>query len=166
MFRIFSSHRVRLALKVTVSALLLILVATQAFAASGCKKVKGKFTLQPSNGPDCTSAVGICAIGNYTGDFAGTSAFSGTSLIATVDTPTTGVVLLTGDTTITTSGGTLQTKDAMALHTSGNGEFAEVDTILGGTGDWAGMTGTFTATGIFDLESGGAGTYSGEVCAP
>lgn len=160
-----SSRWIGLALKVTIPLLLLILIATQALAAPACKKVKGKFTLQAFTGPECTSAVDICAAGNYSGDLAGTSVFIGSSVIPSADTPTTGVVFLTGDTTLTTDGGVLLTKDAISLSTTGNGEFGEVDTIVGGTGSWQGYTGKFTATGTF-ISGMGAGTYSGEVCAP
>lgn len=160
-----SPRWIRLALKAAIPGLLLILVATQALAATSCKKVKGKFTLQAFTGPECTSAVDICATGNYSGDFAGTSVFIGSSVITSADTPTTGVVFLTGDATLTTGSGVLLTKDAISLSTIGNGEFGEVDTILGGTGKWQGYTGKFTATGTF-INGVGAGAYIGEVCAP
>lgn len=160
-----SSRWIRLALKVAIPGILLIVIATQALAAPVCKKIKGKFTLQAFTGPECTSAVDICATGNYTGDLSGTSVFIGSSVISSADTPTTGAVFLTGDTTLTTKGGVLLTKDAISLSTTGNGEFGEVDTIVGGIGGWEGYAGIFTATGTF-INGTGAGTYSGEVCAP
>lgn len=160
-----SSRWIRLALKVAIPGFLLIVIATQALAAPACKKIKGKFTLQAFTGPECTSAVDICATGNYSGDFAGTSVFIGSSVIPSADTPTTGVVFLTGDATLTTNGGVLLTKDAISLSTTGNGEFGEVDTIVGGTGQWAGYVGKFTATGTF-IGGSGEATYAGEVCTP
>jgi len=165
MFNKYSTHWRKLAVKAFVPAFFLVLIATQVLAASSCKKVKGKFTLQSITGPDCASSVGICATGNFSGDFAGTSVFTGTNLIQSVDTPTTGVVFLTGDTIITTNAGTLLTKDAISLATTGAGEFGEVDTIVGGTGQWLGYTGKFTATGTF-ANGSGEGDYSGLVCAP
>ncbi len=96
----------------------------------------------------------------------GTNSFTGTSLTPTVDTPTTGVVLLTGDNHFQTKDGELLTKDAIVLRTTGAGEFAEVDTIIGGTGEWAGASGTFQAIGTFTISAGGEGEYSGEVCFP
>ena len=142
------------------------IISTQTLAASGCKQVNGKFMLQPVSGPDCVSSVDICAIGSYSGAIKGSSAFTGTSLIPTVDTPTTAVVLLTGDNMIETKGGTLLTKDAIVLQTTGAREFAELDTITGGTGEWAGASGQLTATGTFNAATGGQGVYSGEVCVP
>jgi hypothetical protein len=127
---------------------------------------RGKFTLQPLTGTSCRSAVGICATGTYTGDASGPSVFVGSSLIQTVDTPTTAVVLLTADNIITSKNGQLLTKDAIVLQTTSDGAFAEVDTLVGGTGVWAGTQGQLRATGTFTVSSGGSGDYAGEVCSP
>jgi hypothetical protein len=110
--------------------------------------------------------VGICATGAYKGGIKASSVFIGTSLIQTVDTPTTAVVLLTGDNQFTTTGGMLHTKDAIVLRTTGAGDFAEVDTIIGGTGPWAGASGVLRAQGTFTATAGGSGDYLGEVCTP
>jgi hypothetical protein len=122
--------------------------------------------LTPVSGPDCNSAVSICGAGKLTGSLAGTSFFVGSSLEQNVDTPSTSVVLLTGDNRIETRRGALLTKDAIVLRTSGDGEFAEVDTIVGGTGGLAGATGVFTATGLYSAAIGGSGIYEGELCLP
>ena len=76
------------------------------------------------------------------------------------------MVLLTGDNRIETRRGVLSTKDSIVLRTSGDGEFAEVDTIVGGTGALAGATGVFTATGSYSAAVGGSGVYEGELCLP
>src|SRR5262245_14255610 len=133
-----------------------------AAAKSQCEKVEGEFTLQPILGPDCLSPVDQCATGTYKGSIKGTNVFTGSSVIQTVDTPTTSVILLTGDNVIQTRNGTLITKDAIALHT-GTGKVAEVDTIVGGTGEWAGVTGVLQAVGTF-TPTGGEGRYTGEFC--
>ena len=73
------------------------------------------------------------------------------------------MVLLTGDNVIHTSRGDIQTKDSIVLSTVGKGEFAEVDTVVGGTGIYAGATGTVTATGTF-LNGVGEGITVGEIC--
>jgi hypothetical protein len=158
-----TSRRARWLL-VGVPALLALVLASSGAEAAGCKKVSGKFTLTSITGPTCSSPVEICAAGSYSGGLAGPSAFTGTSLITTVDTPTTGVVLLTGDNQITTKAGTLSTKDAIALRTTGAGDFAEVDTVISGTGEWAGATGVLRAQGRFTAQSGGTGEYVGEIC--
>jgi hypothetical protein len=76
------------------------------------------------------------------------------------------VILLLGDNAIHTRDGDLFTKDAVGLKTTGEKEFAEVDVAVGGTGAWAGATGTITATGTFDPVTGGSGSYEGEICTP
>lgn len=152
-------------LLVGLPALCALVLASSGAEAAGCKKVSGKFTLTSVTGPACSSPVGVCAVGSYSGGLAGSSAFTGTSLVQTVDTPTTAVVLLTGDATITTKAGTLRTKDAIVLRTTGTGDFAEVDTVVGGTGEWAGASGVVRAQGGFTIEAGGGGEYVGEICA-
>jgi hypothetical protein len=155
----------RLAFVGLVLGIALLLAGASALAA-GCKKVSGKVALEAVTGSECPSSVDICATGSFSGGLSGASSFVGTAITATADTPTTGVVLLTGDTTLTTKGGTLLTKDAIVLRTTGAGEFSEVDVIVGGTGEWAGATGTVQASGTFSAATGGNGSYSGEVCFP
>ena len=166
--RMLEQHRsswLRFAI-LAVLALAVLGLTSGALAASKCQRVEGRFTLQPVSGPACLSAVGVCAAGTYHGDLKGGSAFMGTSLIQTVDTPTTGVVLLTGDNLIHTAGGDLMTKDAIVLKTTGAGDFAEVDTIVAGSGEWVETTGTLRAQGTFTPAAGGQGNYTGEICRP
>jgi hypothetical protein len=87
-------------------------------------------------------------------------------VVPTVDTPAAGVILLTGDSAFQLNDDTLSTKDAITLKATGNGEFAEVDVITGGTGVFAGTTGTLTATGTFTADAGGSGSCTGDLCAP
>jgi hypothetical protein len=146
--------------------LAVVVMSSGATAASDCHKVSGKFTLTAVSGPACASPVGVCATAEFSGGLKGTSVFTGTSIVPTADTATTGVVLLTGDTTIQARDGALSSKDAVTLRTTGAGEFAEVDTIIGGTGGLAGATGVLTATGTFTAAGGGNGVYQGELCVP
>lgn len=136
-----------------------------AAAAALCKKVNGKLTLQTFAGPGCLSRIGLCATGAFTGDIAGTIAFTGTSFTETDDTPTTSVVFVTGDNVITTDSGILYTKDAIVLQQAAPGNFTEVDVVVGGTGVWDGASGTITAGGVFGA-NGGEGRYKGEICTP
>ena len=107
-----------------------------------------RVTLEATAGP-CGSDINLCAKGTLFGNVRGTSDFVGTSFLPTVDTGSTGVVVLTGDKVIHTSRGDIHTKDSIVLSTVGKGEFAEVDVVVGGTGDYAGATGVVTATGTF-----------------
>jgi hypothetical protein len=149
-----------------VAVVVVLTLTSGALAAGKCQRVEGWFTLQPVSEPACMSAVGVCATGTYRGDLKGDSTFTGTSLTPTMDTPTTAVVLLTGDNLIQTARGNLMTKDAIVLKTSGAGDFAEVDAIVGGTGAWIGVTGTIRAQGTFTTAAGGKGQYTGEICRP
>jgi len=155
---------IRLAV-LSLSTLLTLLLVGSAAAAPICKKINGKVTLQALPSSTCSSSISLCAGGKLSGDLAGTSSFVGTSQATTVDTSATSVILLTGDNTIYTSAGTLLTKDAIVLQTTGQGNFGEVDTVVGGTGEWAGATGTFRAVGTF-AEGVGQGDYIGEICTP
>jgi hypothetical protein len=159
-----TSRWIRLAV-LSLSPLLALLLVGNTLAASNCKKINGKVILQALPSSSCLSAIDLCASGSLSGDLVGTSSFTGTSQAVTADTPATSVILLTGDNAIHTSGGTLMTKDAIVLQTTGNGQFGEVDTVVGGTGEWAGATGTFRAVGTF-ANGVGQGDYIGEICTP
>lgn len=155
----------QLAWVIMSATMALTLASSGALASPKCSRVSGKFTLQTVSGPACLSPVGLCAIGSYQGDIRGTSDFTGTNLVPSVDTPTTSVVFLTGDNLIHTDQGELLTKDAIVLRTSGAGDFAEVDTVIGGTGNFQRATGSLSAVGTFTTE-GGQGRYTGEICRP
>jgi hypothetical protein len=152
---------------VAASVLLtLVLAGGGVLAASQCKKINGKLTLQSLPPSACVSDAGVCASGTFSGDLVGTFMFAGSEFITSKDTMDTSVALLTGNNTITTAHGTLMTKDAIVLETSGNGDFAEVDTVVGGSGEWAGATGSIRANGLFTQANGGQGDYVGEICMP
>jgi hypothetical protein len=51
------------------------------------------------------------------------------------------------------------------LRTIGGGEFAEVDTVVGGTGDFAGASGVIRGTGTSTATTVD-GDYAGEICTP
>ncbi len=135
-----------------------------AWADPSCHAIHGSVSLGNAEGP-CDSIIGLCAGGELRGVLRGTSEFVGTGLAPNVDTAATSVVTLTGDNVIHLRDGDLFTKDAIVLATAGNGEFAEVDTIIGGTGAYAGASGRFVATGFFGA-GGGEGVYHGELCLP
>lgn len=159
------SRRRALALTLAVAALASLGSAASAEAGQKCRKVLSHITLEASTEPGCTSPIGLCAGAKVRGSLWADTDFVGTSFTPTADTPVSGVVLLTGDNTFHTAQGDFYTKDAIVLATTGDGEFAEVDTVHGGTGAWAGATGTLTATGTF-LNGAGAGILTGEICVP
>ena len=164
MFRKLTLRPLTVGVLVTLIVAVLIVI-NNVSASQACKQVKGDFTLTAVTGPACNSPIGLCATGVYRGSIRGTSTFTASGMIQTADTLQTDVVFVTGDSQITTDGGVLLTKDAMSLRTVLEGTFAKVDVNRGGgTGDWANTTGLLTANGTFILNSGGSGTYSGEIC--
>lgn len=138
-----------------------IAAASPASADPNCHKKHGSVSIQIYSDGTCPSAVGLCANVTFKGGLHGTSNFVGTSLVPSVDVATTGIVLLTGDNHIQTADGDLFVKDAIVFNTTGNNEFAEVDTIVGGTGDFAGATGRLLATG-----ANNEGSFEVEICRP
>ncbi|HRC86994.1 MAG TPA: hypothetical protein PK413_15405 [Thermoanaerobaculia bacterium] len=140
-----------------------LFASSAATAEPLCRKIHGRLLLAASTEPGCTSPIGLCANATLSGSLRGESDFVGSSFVPTVDTGATGVLILTGDNTLHLRGGDLLTKDAVVLATTGAGEFAEVDTVVGGTGFWEGAHGKYTATGLF-ANGSGQGSYEGEIC--
>lgn len=143
---------------------LTLTVSAAAWAAPNCRPVFSRLDLA-AGAPTCGSPIGLCAGGTLQGTLQAHSEFIGTSSLPTIDTGATGVVVLTGDNTIHARGGDLYTKDTIVLATTGAGEFSEIDTLVGGTGAYAGATGKLTGTGTF-ANGTGSGVLFGEICWP
>ena len=159
----------RLGAAVAVSLVLLGVGQQSAEADPRCRSVRGTLDLIPVSSP-CTSPVGVCGRGDFRGVLRGPYTSELSTIQTTAETPQTGVVLITGDTTMQARigfrTGTLQFKDSGAFKTVGDGEFSELFSVVSGTGDFAGATGTLIVTGTFDFAGGGEGEYSGTVCVP
>jgi hypothetical protein len=144
----------------------LVVIGAATVWAAGTRSLSGHFSSTVVTGPTCQSPVGLCTDGSLTGGIKGSFSFTGTSLIPTVDTPTTGVVLYTGDLSVRAKDGEFTCKDAGAFRTSGDGAVSSVCTIVSGTGAYSGATGTIQFTGTFSSTSGGNGDYSGTLVFP
>ena len=149
----------------------LILNGTQALAASSCRTVQGSASLNPVPAADCQSPVGICGEGAFTGGLKGRYSSMLFTLTETADTAVTQVSLFTAETTIPAARvghlrGQLVFKEAGSFHTAGGGEFAELYSVAGGTGDFAHATGVVSALGTFDDVRGGGIIYQGQICVP
>ena len=129
-----------------------------------CMTVAGKIAPQAVS-ENCTSPVGICATGKFTGLLKQLD-FVGTAVTNTDFSADTNVIVLTGNSVEQAKGGNLMTKDTIAYKTDGSNEFSEVDVIVGGTGAWGGATGTLQVTGTFPPTGVGSGRYRGRVCTP
>ena len=146
-------------------AILLTLGAGTTAADPKCKQIHSHLFIEADAIPPCGSPIGLCGVATVRGSLTATTEFIGTSFVTTDDTPTTGVAVVTAENTFHTSRGDFFTKDTIVLSTTGDGEFAEVDIVVGGTGDYTGATGTFTATGTF-ANGIGEGFIQGHICTP
>jgi hypothetical protein len=149
----------------------LILNSTQAVAAPSCHAVRGSASLTPVPAADCHSPVGICGEGNFTGGLRGRYTSMLFTLTDTADTPVTQVSLFTAETTIPAARvghlrGQLVLAEAGAFHTAGGGEFSELYSVSGGTGDFVSATGVLQAVGTFVDPVGGGIVYQGQICVP
>jgi hypothetical protein len=158
------------------------LAATLAFIASGtfglsavnaseCKEVRGHLRETLVEGASCTSPVGLCTVARMFGALQGEARFTASAIIASADTPTTGVVFVIGDTVIVGAKlaghrGTLTVKNAAAFRTVADGDLVDAQTVIGGTGDFVDATGTLRIRGNFLAATGGRSTYEGTVCLP
>lgn len=159
------ARRVRAALMLTATAALLS--AGPAWAEATCHSVQGRFDIHPP--ATCTSPVGVCGEGTFTGGLRGGYYSPFLTIVPTADTAATGVVLFTAEVTVQASVGGWQGelffKEAGAFNTVG-GEFTELFTVDGqaSTGGFAGARGVLAATGSVDSTANGGGTYDGYIC--
>jgi len=138
-----------------------VIAAAPASADPNCHTRHGSVTIQIVTDFTCTSDVHLCANVQFLGGLHGESSFVGTSLNASIDVAATGIVFLTGDNHIRTREGDLFVKDAIVFNTTGEAEFSEVDTIVGGTGEYEGATGRLQAVG-----KNNEGSFVVEICTP
>ena len=136
-------------------------------ATAKCKQVRGHAISHTVSGSECASPIGLCAGGQLYGGIKGELSLVATSLAPTQDTPVTGVFVYTADDVIRTKTGDIYTKDAGALNLAPNstGDDISIATITGGTGDYAGATGSLRIYGTFS-ETGGEFNYEGQICTP
>ncbi len=159
----------RLAAVVAGGAASALLLGGTAAADATCRSFTGRYDEQIA--PDgCTSTVGLCVDAQFAGGpLHGTFHGVVTSLVPTADTAATNVVLFTTDTVAAVHGwgrtGTLTIKNAGSFATTGRGDIVDLQTIVGGSGDFAGASGTIQAFGTFDAATGvGTSDFVGTVC--
>ncbi len=166
---VLRNRLVKRAAPLALAALAFALTAANANAAS-CQTVAGHY-VEHAVVEECSSPVGLCIAGEYSGVIKGSFEGTATSLVPTADTPATGVLLFTSDSTIHarigSTEGDLLVKNAGVFRTTGNGEILDLQIITGGTGGFAGATGALRASGLFDAATGlGESEYIGSVCLP
>lgn len=134
-------------------------------ASANSTSVAGKFdTPKVVFGDDCPAASSkICALGTAKGKLKGSFSFGVSSLIQTVDTPTTNVVVFTGDATLDMGSGSLTCKSSGTVQTTGDGPLAGLCVVTSGTGEFEGATGHLQVTGTFTFGAGASGDYTGSI---
>lgn len=143
---------------VVAAVALLTLGSGPGRAEAGCKSVNGHL-----EETQVTPLPGLTTTGRLIGGLQGRYDFTltgGTGL-------PTGVILFTGESVITTKSGALHLTEAGALDGASPGNFADLQTIVAGTGAFTGASGQIFLTGNFDLATGsGVSDYRGVVCIP
>lgn len=146
----------------------LTLTAGQSAAGERCIEVRGSYVEHAVSGPDCASPVGLCIAGTYRGDIDASFSGAASSIVTTADTPATSVSLFTSDSTITGRvkqwRGSLIVKNAGSFAGAGDGSIVDLQTVVGGTGQLSGATGSIRASGTFTFPDGGRSQYVGTVC--
>jgi len=145
----------------------ILLMSSRADAAGACIPVAGTFTINPVPPAECSSVVGICGKGSFSGALRGDYFSPFTSIVPTADTPTTNVVLFTADTTLharlSTLSGDIMFKEGGAFHVAGDGEFSELFSVVNGTGAFNGASGQIYGNGVA-VNGAGNGAYFGKIC--
>jgi len=155
---------------VAAGTLGLLTLASSAAADDRCAPVSGFYEEHETSGADCTSPVGLCIVVDYHGDLTSTLTGQATSIVPSADTPTTSVLAFTSNSRFTGRvrgrRGTLDIRNAGAFRTAGSGSIVDLQTVIGGTGDLAGVSGEVRASGTFSPTTGGRSTYTGSLCRP
>lgn len=152
------------------SLLMIAALAVPVFAEDNakCKRVTG-YLEESLVATGCLSPVGLCTVAIMKGSMRGEARYTAASIMPSADTAATTVVFVIGDSTVVNVSiegkrGTLTIKNAAAYRTTGNGDLVDIQTITGGTGDFAGATGSIRVSGNFLAANGGKAEYDGTVC--
>jgi hypothetical protein len=142
----------------------------EADARQSCHKVQGTVTSHIVDPANCPSPVGLCTAGTITGGgpLNGATVFTTLALAPSACLPGVPPTTLsyTGVFQITTNSGTITTTD-VGLLDQANLVFTEIDQVQGGTGQFAGATGTWIISGpVIDSGTGFRGEITGELCTP
>ena len=138
----------------------------RAFAEPRTRAVSGQAQFQLAPGPGCTSPFGICTTGTISGDLRGTLAGTARSFVVPADASVPSVASYINRIVIHTEPGDLTCTEVGGANTAGDGEFAGLCEITGGSGRLAGATGYLLLRGTFNPAAGGAYRYDGRLTLP
>ena len=151
--------------------LLPVLAGGTANLVADCKDVHGKLSEKPVPPALCPSPVHVCTVAEISGQVKGDAGFVASAIIPSADTAVTGVVFIIGDVLVLNAQfenkrGTLHLKSAAAAPASpSGGGIVDNQTIVSGTGGFAGATGSIRLIGTVG-PNGGSSSYEGTICLP
>jgi hypothetical protein len=157
--------------KARLLAIALVLAASGAEAAPRCFEAFGVFKQRQIAGNPCNSPLRQCQVATFTGVLQGTALNSVTRVAGTPDFPITGVLGGTSDGEfegrVLNRRGGLTVKYAALIDGVGRGDSVSMMTIIGGSGQLSGATGTLRFSTVFDLEAAEVSSkYEGQICLP
>lgn len=139
-------------------------------ALAECRNVNGHYSERVLPAPGCTSPVGVCLQGTYSGSLRGDFVTVVDTFVPIAEMPPTSVAQFTAGSSlrvrIGNREGVLSVRNAGAVRTTGVGEIVDIQTIVDGTDGLAGATGVLTAFGTFTFSGGGRSEFGGVVCLP
>ena len=152
------------------AALLLSLgVAATAPALAECRSVNGHYTEHVA-AEACASMTGVCIQGLYSGVLQGAFSTAVDTFVPNAEVPAVPYAQFTATSTLDVRlagrAGTLVVRNVGAVRLDASGEIVDLQSIVGGTGGFAGASGTMTAVGTFSFAEGGRSEYGGKVCLP
>lgn len=152
-------------------ALVATLFATSALAghtgaAARTRRVSGHAEFQLALGPNCASPIGLCTAGVIAGDLQGTIAGAAIAFNVPADASVPTVGAYVNHIVISTAEGELRCTEVGGANTAGDGDFAGLCTVTGGSGRFAGAGGSFAFRGTFTPTTGGSYAYDGKLTLP
>lgn len=144
---------------------MLLLASAAATADSGCQKVKGKVSVVPFAPEEPCEAL-ACGHAEFTGSMKGTGETSIYAFNPNTEGGDPAVMFVNSNGVWHVWGGDLFVQEAIVLRMGDPTITAEVDTITGGTGAWAGASGVVSATATSDGSGVSEGAYEGYICTP
>ncbi len=141
-------------------------------ASEQCRRVRGLiFEETVTENCDSTSNPPLCIASEYIGGIKGTGEIEVNEFLFADSLNETSISLFASDSTVEAKigrrTGKLFIKHAGAFNLAGGNELVDLQTIVGGDGDFSGATGFLQVIGDFILaENSGESRYVGEVCLP
>ena len=164
----FRRHLVALGL----GFLTLFVFSDSLHASDQCRRVRG-IIIEETITENCnsTSTPPLCIASEYKGGIKGIGEITVNEFIFAESLSETDVSLFASDSEVEAKighrTGKLVIKHAGAFNLAGGNELVDLQTIIGGEGDFDGATGSLQVIGNFILaENGGESRYVGEVCWP